>query len=322
MQISPISPIAPAWHRMVRILFKPFDITKWMALGFCAFLAHCGEGGAGGGGSPPWPVGGQQASSTGEWFEQNMALVLIVAALVVVAGIGIALLVTWISSRGKFMFIDGVVKNRGAVREPWREYKREGNSLFLFRVVLGLLGFVAAVVAVGLPMLIAIPDFQRETLGGAGIAAIVVGSVLLLFLIVIAIAVKFMIDAFVVPTMYSRRVRALAGWRLAWRELVRGNIVSTIVLFLMLVVFGLVAAMIGILSVFFTCCLVIIPYVGTVILLPIPVFMTAYILEYIQQFGPEWQFFPDDMCTKCGYIKTEGSSATCPECGFSTAPTP
>jgi hypothetical protein len=71
-----------------------------------------------------------------------------------------------------------------------------------------------------------------------------------------------------------------------------------------------------------TCCLVAIPYIGSVILLPITVFFAAYVLEYIQQFGPEWQFFPDDMCTKCGYIKTEGSSATCSECGFSTAPTP
>lgn len=321
MLISPISPIGPAWHRMVRILFKPFDIRKWFVLGFCAFLAQCGEGGMGGGGTPPWSGGGQQSTNNGEWFEQNMVLILVIAACAVVAGIGIAILVTWLSSRGKFMFIDGVVKNRGAVLEPWREYKREGNSLFLFRIVLGLLSVVATVVAVGLPLLIAIPDFQSKTLGGAGIAAIVIGSILLLIAIVAAIAVGFMLNAFVVPTMYCKRVRALEGWRIAWREIVRGHVGSVIVMFLMMIVFGMLAAALAVLGTCATCCLTIIPYIGAVILLPIPVFLTAYVLEYIQQFGPDWRFFADDRCWKCGYLKTEGSSATCSECGFSTVPT-
>lgn len=323
MQISPINPIGPAWHRMVRILFKPFDIVKWLLLGFCVFLAQCGNGGGGGGGGPPLPGGGgRQPQSDAEWFEQNMAMILVIAAVAIVVLIALALLVTWISSRGKFMFIDGIAKNRGAVKEPWKEYKREGNSLFIFRVVLGLIGLVLFALVAGIPFAIAIPDFHSKTLGPAGVVAIVVGIVLFLLFIALAIAVKFMIDAFVVPTMYCRRVRALAGWRLAWRELVKGHLLSAFVLFLMLIVFGMVAGMIGILSVCFTCCLVIIPYVGTVILLPIPVFMTAYILEYIQQFGPDWRFFDDDLCPKCGYQRTGSVSGVCPECGVSTAPTP
>ena len=38
MKISVIEPITPAWNHMVRILFKPFDFKKWLALGFCVFL--------------------------------------------------------------------------------------------------------------------------------------------------------------------------------------------------------------------------------------------------------------------------------------------
>ena len=126
MQISPINPIGPAWHRMVRILFKPFDIVKWLLLGFCVFLAQCGNGGGGGGGgggAPPLPGGGgRQPQPDAEWFEQNMAMILVIAAVAIVVLIALALLVTWISSRGKFMFIDGIAKNRGAVKEPWKEY--------------------------------------------------------------------------------------------------------------------------------------------------------------------------------------------------------
>ena len=322
MKHSPIHPIAPAWHRMVNILFKPFDLTKWLLLGFCVFLAQCGKEGFGGGGSPPiFPGGGRTSTADGKWFEENMAIILVLFSVAIAVLIVIGLLVTWVSSRGKFMFIDGISKNRAAVKEPWNEYKQEGNSLFFFRVLLGLIGLILLAIVIGIPFAIAIPDLQSGRFGAAGIVAIVVGGVLLLLFITAATAVKFMLDVFVVPTMYCRRLRALAAFRLAWRELLRGHLTSSIVLFLMLFVFGSVAAMIAIMSVCMTACLVIIPYVGTVILLPIPVFITAYILEYIQQFGADWRFFDDDICHKCGYQRTGAVSDVCPECGVNTVPT-
>ena len=54
-KISVIDPITPAWNHVVRILFKPFEFKKWLALGFCAFLAQCSEGGGSGGGNAPIP---------------------------------------------------------------------------------------------------------------------------------------------------------------------------------------------------------------------------------------------------------------------------
>ena len=130
---------------MLQVLFKPFDLKKWLILGFCVFLAQCGSvggggGGGGGGGFPP-PTTGKTAPLSGNpprWIDDNMILVIALACAGMVILIGIVLLVTWVSSRGKFLFIDAVVKNRAAVREPWKEYRREGNSLFLFRIVLGV----------------------------------------------------------------------------------------------------------------------------------------------------------------------------------------
>ena len=43
------------------------------------------------------------------------------------------------------MFTDCVAKNRGAVVAPWREFRTEGNSYFLFSLVVGLALFVFAV---------------------------------------------------------------------------------------------------------------------------------------------------------------------------------
>lgn len=321
MKHSPIHPIMPAWHRMVSILFKPFDLTKWLLLGFCVFLAQCGQGGSGSGSPPIVPGGGKLSAADRLWFEQNLVIILVFVAVTILAIIILALLAMWVSSRGKFMFIDGIAKNRAAVKEPWKEYKREGNSLFFFRVSLAIISLILFAFAIGIPFAIAIPDFQSERLGTAGIVAIVVGVVLLLLFITVATAVKFMLDVFVVPTMYCRRLRALAAFRLAWRELLRGHLASSIVLFLMLFVFGLAAAMIAFMSICMTACLVIIPYVGTVILLPIPVFLAAYVMEYIQQFGTEWRFFDDDICHKCGYQRTVTASNVCPECGVNTVPT-
>ena len=49
-RISVIDPIGPAIEHVRLMLFKPFDLSKWLTIGFCAWLAQLGHGGGGGGG--------------------------------------------------------------------------------------------------------------------------------------------------------------------------------------------------------------------------------------------------------------------------------
>ncbi|MBT5410051.1 MAG: hypothetical protein HOK75_07290, partial [Phycisphaerae bacterium] len=126
-KISVIDPITPAWNHMVRILFKPFEFKKWLALGFCAFLAQCSEGGGSGGGNTHIPSKAFEDVIT--WIDANFSTFIIILAIAFCAILALIFFVVWISSRGKFMLIDGIVKNRGAISKPWNEYKREGNSL-------------------------------------------------------------------------------------------------------------------------------------------------------------------------------------------------
>jgi len=42
-------------------------------------------------------------------------------------------------------------------------------------------------------------------------------------------------------------------------------------------------------------CLLFIPYIGTVILLPVLVFTRAYSLYYLQQYGPQYDVFRTDI---------------------------
>lgn len=160
MNISVTAPFKPAWKHMVRILFKPFDIKKWFALGFCAFLSQCGEGGGGNGGN----FGNQNNLSGSEfregvnnveiWINNNWGLFLGIAIGSVMCILIINLLVLWISSRGKFMLLDGIVKNRAAVIEPWNEFKTQANSLCIFRFMLSIIGMLCVALTIGLLSLI------------------------------------------------------------------------------------------------------------------------------------------------------------------------
>jgi len=48
MNIAFFEPLNRAWERMKHILFQPFDLAKWLVLGFSAWLAGLADGAGGG----------------------------------------------------------------------------------------------------------------------------------------------------------------------------------------------------------------------------------------------------------------------------------
>jgi len=298
MAISVTEPIGWALTRTGRMLFKPFEWRKWFVLGFCAWLANLGEGGGpnfnAGGRGPGGPSGGGHASFDPvlEWIREHVGLVILLAVVVLVVLLAIGVVLTWLSSRGKFMFLDGVVQNRGAVVEPWHRFRTPGNSLFGFRVVFGLAALAVFLLIAGAGLAIAWPDIQAERFGVMAVAAIVVTSLLLIPAMLVLVLIGALLKDFVVPVMYLRGVRALAAWGIVWREILPGNFWKIVLFYLMRIVLGLGIAVVAIVATCFTCCLTIVPYLGTVILLPIFVFMRSYSVYFLQQFGPGWQFFP------------------------------
>ena len=317
MNISVTDPIRPAWNHMVRILFKPFAFKKWLALGFCAFLAQCSaQGGSNSSQVSAQPGGyerGFEAAKT--WIYANFDLFITLSVSGIFLLILIGLFITWISSRGKFMLLDGIVKNRGAVREPWTNYKTQGNSLFLFTVALGVVLLFCFLLIGGISALIALPDIQSQTLTGLGVTSIVVGGTLLFFYILFCISLSFFMSVFMVPTMYLKKMRAVEAWETAWNELCKGHFGSSILLFLMMLVLGIASGTVSMFAVCATCCIAALPYVSSVVLLPITVFFACYALCYIQQFGSEWIFFKN-YCHFCNYeLQGLEEGHICPECG-------
>lgn len=324
--VSVTQPIGYAFERTGTILFQPFDIKKWFVLGFAAFLGHLGESGGGGNPFGMWEGGGgggspsSSGSSGVEEFEQwvlnNLGLIITIGALILIVLIGISLLIVWLNARGRFIFIDGVVRNRGAIVEPWKEYRVEGNSVFLFNVVL-LLIFLpvifATIIAAGLAIW---PDIKQDQISSGSLMAIVIGGGIILLASLVFGIIGALLRNFVMPTMYLGRVRVREGWSIAWQELIQPHVGKVILYLIMRIVLGIAVGIIATVAMCLTCCIVMIPYIGTVILLPLYVFMQAYALHFIEQFGPDWKVFvydpplsPPMMATGPGvppYEPTEG----------------
>ncbi|HEU5396640.1 MAG TPA: hypothetical protein VFV81_05690, partial [Verrucomicrobiae bacterium] len=149
-EISIVEPVSPALERVKVILFRPFDLGKWFTIGFCAWLAGLGESGGSGGGN--WNENNFNAGNKNQHFQEsfrhafaearvyladNLFWIIPVAAVVLLLALGFWLLILWLNSRGKFMFLHCVALNRAEVAEPWARFEPAGNSLFGFRIVLG-----------------------------------------------------------------------------------------------------------------------------------------------------------------------------------------
>jgi hypothetical protein len=306
MPISVVEPVSPAIEQAKRVCFRSFDLGKWFVMGFSAFLAGFVEGGAS---VPNFNAGGQSGPGGGgpgggsvreavDWVGEHIVLLLVIALVVLAIAVALGALFTWLGSRGQFLFLDNVTRNRGAVVEPWHEYRREGNSSFLFRFLFGLAVLAAVLLIVAAAGVLALGDLRAGTFGAGAVAALVVGGSGLFLVWVVAAVVTLFLDDCVVPIMYLRRVTVMEGWRVFRTDLLADR-AGTFVLYILFKI--LIDIVVGLLTLLLTCvtlCIALIPYLGThVLLLPLHVFKRSYSLYFLQQFGPEWQFFgsPGDL---------------------------
>ena len=298
-QISVIDPISPAIEWVKTILFRPFDLGKWFVIGFCAWLAYLGEGGG-----PNFNFGGQQRyGSSGESFHnakevviENLFWIVPVAITVTVLIIAIGFAITWLRSRGRFMFLHCVALNKAEVVAPWHKFKKQGNSLFLFSIVVWLIG--SAVIMLLIAVLVVIGILMFAGTGGPnplGIIFLVLLAICLIIptAIVFALIGKFTRD-FVVPIMFLREGTCMTAWREFW-PLLTANKGRFTIYILFQIVIALAVGIIVMACICITCCclgcILAIPYIGTVLMLPVLVFHRSYSLLYLRQYGPGFDVF-------------------------------
>ncbi len=297
MTISYVEPLSRAVERMRRVLFQPFEVVKWLVLGFSAWLAGL-AGGPGGGGSS-WGIDGDKldhprdlVSGVEQAWERIIEHVLLIPLLFLLIAVvlAIVLVLLWVSSRAKFIFLDNVVHDRAQIVEPWKRFRTLGNSLFLWRlgfaVVCGVAALLVLIAVIAPAATLSISDALR----GLSFAAMFLAILGIAVLAVLAAFVVLLLENFVIPIMYRFDLRATEAWRafLPWLRSHGGWFVLYCLL-LLLVAIPAVAAFL--LLCCCTCCIVALPYVGTVILLP--VWVTYRILgpEFLVQFDPRFDLF-------------------------------
>ena len=269
---------------MKKILFQPFELKKWLVIGFAAWLANLGAGG-GGIGNFNYPDNRREdAQKLNETIGQIPQPVLITGICVLVCVVLLLIvLFAWLRARGRFIFVDCIVRNRAAIVEPWKEFRAEGNSFFLFSLLVVLV-VVPVIVIAGLVLIVPfIPGRDQAEPG----FAFWIGISLTAFISVCLIFVWALASQLMVPIMYRQRCRARVAFAQAV-DLVTshpGPILLYVLFFLLLAV---AMVMISCAVTCATCCIAAIPYVGTVILLPIPVTLGAFLLLFLRQFGPDY----------------------------------
>lgn len=298
--ISVTAPLTQAIDRVKRVLFQPFDLGKWFVIGFCAWLAQLGENGGGGnfngGGNHKGGQIGQEFSHAKDYVLSNLAWIIPVAIIVLLVVVALVLLITWLNSRGKFMLLHCVALNRADVGVPWNKFARQADSLFWFRVVVGLIAFIVIAPVVALGVVTGIAAFGRDSISAPAVA--VFGGVVLLFIgvaLVFFLIRKFTMD-FVVPIMFRRGGTCREGWRIL-RQLMADHPGNIAVYMLFQIVIHLVSGLLVLAVMIVTCCvccLLLVPYIGTVILLPLFVFHRAYSAYYLAQFGREFDVFSEE----------------------------
>jgi len=308
MSVQFIAPLQRSWDRSRGILLRPFDLQAWLTIGFTAWLARLWDGSIfGGDGAVNFDIGGDDSRWGGlgggaverviDALENPLGLLVGLMLLGVFLVIGAAL--AWVSSRGAFMLFDNVAHRRSRVSEPWERLGQLGDSLFVWRVATQLLaGLVAFALAIPLLVVVLPMSHAEGFLAGLSLALVApIGAVGLLLGLLIAF-VGFCTDQFVVPLMHRYDEGVLPAWE-RFLPLLRREplafVLMAVFYLLLAVVVGVAVATAGAM----TCCALFvvlsIPYIGTVLLLPVYLTARAFGPEFLAQFGDEFTTWPTEV---------------------------
>lgn len=230
-----------------------------------------------------------------DWIQDNWTWLVPVVSAAIVLGLALYLLMLWLGSRGEFQFYHNVTTGRAEVVVPWHAYRSHGNSLFLFR-----LGLLAAGLLVVLPLL-AVGGWSGYGMlvgGEARAVPLILFSVACVLLVVVSLVwavISKLTRDFVVPVMAMRTVSCREAWGAVGRWVASDP--GTVLLFLLFqfvlwIGVGIVLVAVILLTCCIAACFLAIPYLGTVLLLPVLVFFRSYSLHFLAQYGPEWNAFP------------------------------
>lgn len=298
MNIQYWQPLENGLQAMKRLLFQPFDIGRWFVLGFTVWLIHLGQGGgSGAGNNPEFQTSVREGDvegaleSLGEAVEHIMptelALILILGLVAVGLVVGIVLL--WVGCRARFIWIENLTSRTHTFGANWTRFGHLGDSFFLWKIA-----YFLVLMVVVIPLLViggAVGIITGEGLGGP---ASLMGWMALGFgvfvVAVVAGYIDFFAESFVTVIMHRRNVGVLEAWRI-FRQMFEANPGHFVLVGLMKLVLHIVSGIVVLMLGLLTCCvglvLLVIPYIGTVVMLPVYAGLRYFDLYWLGQISPD-----------------------------------
>jgi len=301
-----------AWERMEVILFRPFDFGKWCAIGLSAFLAGLLQGGNGfnnfnsnfnnrgfgnSGGNRAQAFDFHQFSSqVGQFFSSMQGgIIILIAIFTVIVLVAFVVLLYWLGAHGQFMFLDNVVRNRGAIVWPWKFYARQAVSVMLFYLLMVVIILAMIIPIVVGAVVVCIPLFQQDRWPKGGeIGILAVLALLYLGVAVVMGVIMMLFREFGIALMFRQGIMARPAFWQSMRLI--GRFPGSIALFVLLrIAITIGVAILSVLVCCVTCCIGALPYIGTVILLPALIYVKCFTLDCLAQFGPECDVWTVDV---------------------------
>jgi len=258
----------PALQNVKRVLLSPFSMRKWLKLGLIAFLAGVVAGGGGIGGGGPSGNGGADFDQVGPqimgWYQAHTGAIIAGAIGIGIVGLAVFLIMLYVSSIFRFIFMESVITTETRIRESWHRNKAEGISYMWWRIGFGLASLLLVALLFGGPVTILVLFILGPAKGGGFAAvggAIVLGLVTIFFALICALVIGLinaMTRDFVLPLMYLRRIGSVAGWRAFW-PILCGNKLGFLIYFLLKFVLAIAAWIVGMFGVIIGLLVAVIP---------------------------------------------------------------
>ncbi len=285
---------AHAYERVVTVLFRPFNLNRWFSIGFCAWLAYLGVGGGSSG--PNFPRE-QKSELPKQIFDNGLEKLLVVfsdtmqlagVVLVLAFFILFAIVLCKLRSRGDFMLLHRWYQPDTPVGECWRASRAAGHNLFVWRIGFFVVAtsIFATILASGwFTLLTPYITADKSWSPALNLPAALFLSELALWLLALQV-IAHLTKAFVVPIMYWHGVPAGRAWRsllslcnqypFAIISYLLCGICCATLAFTLFLLFGLLTCCIGFIP-------MMLPYLGTVVLLPYFYFFRGYAVCFISQ---------------------------------------
>ena len=299
--------MGPAWETMKRILFRPFNLGTWFSFGFIFFLQSCIEGGGGGNGLRLPNMGGSgnsgRGGSSGD-TSNNLAglvhdllrpsadlpeagVIVVIAAIACVVAIPLIIVMQWLGTRGQMMAIRSVATGQGGVGDQWNATRDAGSKLFKFHLAMMAIGLLVFVPVAGGGLLVAMPVIKDGAAIESILPALIGLGLVALLLMIPLLLVNAMARNFVAPIMLKHGVGAREGWTRFW-AVGKNHVGGLFLFYVMRVLVGLGAGIVGIVAGFLTCCLGFLPVLHQTVMAPYYVFERAWTLEVLASMSPDF----------------------------------